>query len=223
MTVNVNAEAELPIGGGMWGGGSSLIKGDIKLSDIQLQFRTQWCSKHQMTGNPCQTCMQEVRDEIFAILRQPNDGLTIDPSNLPASDPYVDCKNIYHSHNCACFLGHDCDTQCYEYDRLMQEEKDRLQKLADGQMADDENELQPHALFQLAAAAPAPELQSVHERLTALEKDNHALRSLVTKLLEHMPEDDRNSVIVDAVREKIGLEPLPRSETSGSTESVEDS
>ena len=112
---------------------------------------------------------------------------------------YIPCSALDHIHDCKCFLGHECHDTC----------ESAVPKTA-------------HALEQLAGAAPAPEMQSVYDRLQSLEQDNAALKNLVTKLLSHLPKELVEAAAMDAIREKIGVAVEgSKNETVGSTESIQ--
>ena len=181
----VELEVEFEVGGGMWGmhqhGRAPLLQADIKLPSVKAKFMSSFCSKHptmeinSATGK-CPSCDENTIDLVGDFLNYPERlwGQT--------QTECIDCSRIIHTHECRCYLGHECNSACPGH----------VPPTA-------------HPLEQLAGAAPNQMMLSVYNRLGDLERDNAALKNLVTKLLGRLPKETVEAAAMDAIREKIGL------------------
>lgn len=201
--MSYKASIELEIGGGPYGLGSG-IGAQVNLRDIAVSFNQRFCSKHEMTvthEGTCSFCEDDIRRTVRNLLGVKPDEHAYYPgsaASTPSDYPYVNCANIKHTHECGCHLGHDCtENGCNEH----------------GKAGD-------HALLQLAAEAPNEQMTSVYARLADLERQNKVLNNVVTKLLEHLPDDVTNAAVTDALREKIGIGAADENGAIGGAESV---
>lgn len=198
--MSYKATVEIDVGGGLYGTGPG-IGAKVSLREVDVHFDQRFCSKHEMTvpyDGICSLCNDVVRAIVRNLLgNKPNaHGYFSGSNTTPPDYPYVNCANIEHTHECGCHLGHDCAKSiCNDRDK-------------------------GHALEQLAAEAPNEQMTGVYARLAELERQNEVLNNVVTKLLEHLPDDVTNAAVTDALREKIGIGAVDENGAIGGAESV---
>lgn len=97
----------------------------------------------------------------------------------------IDCAdNVEHSHECRCWVGHDCDMDsCAIQDELKRRAVDEAG-----------NPCEPNAMEVLGAEAPNRAMLGVTQRIAHLENENEALKTVVQKLVGLLSEDTREAL-----------------------------
>ena len=170
--MNTQADIRVQIGGGLdaynYGGQPKpAFRSEMALDGIEITFTQSFCPFHideQLhNGTECIKCDEHVRTVLFNARKN--------------GFPRVNCEHIDHTHECACWGGHNCAEGCYVFDAHAA----KIKQTAEGE---EERERLKKALYGMAKEAPNDKLLSIFERLAALEEENKDLRLLVSKLIE---------------------------------------